>query len=134
MVHLRRSFQDLPRRLKLHQSLARRVVPPGARPSCPDCPQARCAFTVGPISAARWKLPMSVMWSGTASQLNASQLLSLTQLGHWPVNDPEGGDRVRRHQARWQQDLALFIGEACYQKRQRTRPFRACELKWIAIQ
>jgi len=57
-----------------------------------------------------------------------------TQLGHWPVNDPEGGDGVRRHQARWRQDLALFIGEACYQKRQRTRLFRACELKWIAIQ
>src|SRR6476469_5145273 len=57
-----------------------------------------------------------------------------TQLGHWPVNDPEGGDGVRRHQARWRQDLALFIGETCYQKRQRTRLFRACELKWIAIQ
>jgi hypothetical protein len=31
-------------------------------------------------------------------------------------------------------NLALFIGEACYQKRQRTRLLRACELKPIAIQ
>jgi hypothetical protein len=54
--------------------------------------------------------------------------------GHWPVNDPESGDGVRRRKARWRQDLALFIGAACYQKRQRTKLFRACELKPIAIQ
>ena len=58
----------------------------------------------------------------------------MTQGGHWPVNDPESGDGVTRRQAGWRQDPALFIGAACYQKRQRTKPLRACELKPIAIQ
>jgi hypothetical protein len=57
-----------------------------------------------------------------------------TQLGHWPVNDPEGGDGVTRRQAGWRQDPALFIGAACRQKWQRTKVFQACELKPIAIQ
>jgi hypothetical protein len=52
----------------------------------------------------------------------------------WPVNDPQSGNRVRRHQARWRQGVALFIGDACYQKRQRTKLARACELESIATQ
>src|SRR6266852_4610640 len=29
------------------------------------------------------------------------------------ANDPDGGNRVGRHQARWRQNPALFIGAVC---------------------
>ena len=51
------------------------------------------------------------------------------QLMTWRAEIGSGANRLE-----WRQDLALFIGAACYQKRQRTEPFRACDLESIAIQ
>jgi hypothetical protein len=66
----------------------------------PDSIQQKYAQTV----ASTWITPSCLQFLGEKKRFHTAW----TQLGHWPVNDPEGGDAVRHHQAKWRQEPCTF--------------------------